>query len=84
MEQFTGNLVRSGQTIAEAVSGRLSVDFSPTQEQRRSGFFNIPPGVEVKVNDVCELHVSDGRVGRIRFERVNITNQGTFVSFAAD
>ena len=59
-----------------------------TSVRRRSsalvGLLQIPPGVEVKVNDVCELHVSDGRVGRIRFERVNITNQGTFVSFAAD
>lgn len=84
MEQFTGNLVRDGQAIAENISGRLSVDFSPTREQRWSGYFNVPPGVEVKVNDVCELHLSDGRVGRIRFERVNVTNQGTFVSYVAD
>lgn len=84
MEQFTGNLVRGGETLASGISGRLSVDFSPTQEQRWSGFFNLPAGVEVKIHDVCELHLADGRTSRVRLERVNVTNQGTFVSFVAD
>lgn len=84
MEQFTGNLVRDGQPIASGISGRLSIDFSPTQEQRWSGFFNLPAGVDVKIHDVFELHISDGRIGRVRLERVNVTNQGTFVSFVAD
>ena len=44
----------------------------------------MPPGVEVKVNDLCELHIADGRTGRVRLERVNVTNQGTFVSFVAE
>jgi hypothetical protein len=84
MEQFQGNLVRGGQTLAENVSGRLTIDFSPTREQRWSGFFNLPTGVEVKVNDVCELILSDGRIGRVKLERVNVTNQGVFVSFGPD
>jgi hypothetical protein len=84
MEQFQGQLVRGGQTLAENVSGRLTIDFSPTREQRWSGFFNLPGGIEVKVNDACELALSDGRTGRIKLERVNITNQGVFVSFGAD
>lgn len=84
MEQFQGNLVRDGQTLASGISGRLTIDFSPTREQRWSGFFNLPAGIEVKVSDICELQLSDGRSGKIRVERVNVTNQGTFVSFAAE
>jgi hypothetical protein len=81
MEQFSGKLVRDGQTIAEGVSGRLSIDFSPTREQRWSGFFNVPPGLDLKVNDHFELQLVDGRSGKIKLERVNVTTQGMFVSF---
>jgi hypothetical protein len=84
MEQFQGSLTRGGQTLAEGVSGRLTIDYTPSHEQRWSGFFNLPAGVEVKVNDQCELVLSDGRSAKIKLERVNVTNQGTFVSFGAD
>jgi hypothetical protein len=84
MEQFTGNLLRDGQEIAQNVTGRLTIDLGAVREERWSGFFNMPAGVEVKVHDVCELRLSDGRTGKIRLERVNVTNQGTFVSFQPD
>jgi hypothetical protein len=85
MEQITGTLLRSGQPVAEGVSGRLSIDFTPNREQRWSGFFTVPPGVktELKVNDQFELQLSDGRIGKIKLERVNVTSQGVFVSFGS-
>jgi hypothetical protein len=85
MEQITGTLMRDGQPVAEGLSGRLAVDYTPTREQRWSGFFTVPPGVtvELKVNDHFDLNLSDGRTGKIKLERVNVTSQGVFVSFGS-
>ena len=42
MDAFTGTLSKDGQVVAENVSGRLSVDWSPSQQQAWTGFCILP------------------------------------------
>ena len=84
MEQFQGKLMREGQLVVDNITGRLTVDFDPNRQQRWSGFFTVPAGTAVQINDRFELVLSDGRSSKIHLERVNATSQGIFASFATE
>jgi hypothetical protein len=81
MDAFTGMLLRNGEVVADGVSGRLSVEWSPSQDQAWSGFFTMPAGSHVELNEVLELALTDGRRAPIKIERVNQTGAGMSVSF---
>lgn len=82
MEEFRGKLVKNGQTIAEGVNGRLTIDYGANRVPMWSGYFTVPAGAPVQLQDHFELVLTDGRSGKIRIERVNTTAQGIFASFA--
>ncbi|MBY0522719.1 MAG: hypothetical protein K2R98_04950 [Gemmataceae bacterium] len=81
MDSFRGNLMRRGQTIIEGVEGRLTVDVGPQGAERWSGYFTLPAGNTVELEEPFELVLSDGRSGKIRVDRVNQTGQGSSASF---
>lgn len=81
MDAFSGTLQRNGQVIVDSVSGRLSVEWTPNQDQAWSGFFNMPAGSNVELGEVLELVLTDGRMAQIKIERVNQTGAGVSVSF---
>ena len=82
MDPFTGLLQRNAEVIAENVSGRLSQEWSPSQEQAWSGFFTLPPGASsMELGEVLDLVLTDGRSAQIKIERVNQTGAGVSVSF---
>lgn len=84
MENFRGNLVKAGQPVIEGIEGRMTIDNNPVRGQMFSGYFTVPGSVPLKVHDVYELVLQDGRSSRIKIDRVNTTSQGAFASFASD
>lgn len=84
MENFKGQLKRDGQVAVDGVEGRLSIDNHPVRGQLFSGYFTVPAGSSVAINDSYELALADGRASKVRIERVNATNQGQFASFVSD
>jgi hypothetical protein len=83
MNPFHGKLLRDGQVVVDGIDGRLTIDYTPTHTELWSGFFTVPAGQTVQLNDRFDLVLDDGRTGKIRIERVNVTGQGSFASFAA-
>jgi len=81
MEHFRGRLTRSGNVIVESVEGRLTVDVGPNGAARWTGYFNLPPGATVELNEPFELALQDGRTSKIRIERLNQTAAGSTASF---
>lgn len=84
METFRGQLKRDGQVVVDGVEGRLSIDNHPARGQLFSGYFTVPAGSTVAINESYELALADGRSSKVRIERVNATNQGQFASFVSD
>lgn len=84
MENFRGQLKRDGQVAIDGIEGRLSIDNHPVRGQLYSGYFTVPAGSSVAVNDVFELALQDGRTGKIKIERVNASAQGQFASFISE
>lgn len=81
MEQFSGKLLRDSQVVADNISGRLDVYYYPNNEQRWSGYFSLPAGFNVQLNEEFVLVLDTLRSSKIKIVRVNTTNQGLFVSF---
>jgi hypothetical protein len=81
MDAFTGTLSKDGQVVAENITGRLSVDWSPSQQQAWTGFCLLPMTARVNLGDVLDLVLDDGRSSSIKIERVNETSAGQSVSF---
>jgi len=84
VENFRGQLKRDGQVAVDGIEGRMSIDNHPVRGQLYSGYFNVPAGSSVAVNDVYEFALQDGRTGKIKIERVNASAQGQFASFVSE
>jgi hypothetical protein len=81
MESFRGKLVRNGQVLVDDIQGRLDIDVGPSGAQHWSGYFNVPAGETVELQEPFELVLTDGRSNKIRVQRVNSSGQGTTASF---
>jgi hypothetical protein len=81
MESFRGKLVRNGQVLVDGIQGRLDIETGLGGAQHWSGFFSVPGGQSVEIQEPFELVLDDGRSNKIRVERVNTTGQGTTASF---
>lgn len=81
MEAFRGQLTRNGQTIIENIEGRLDIEVGPSGAQTWSGYFAVPAGQSVELEEPFELVLGDGRRNKIRVERVNQSAGGTTASF---
>ncbi len=82
MTPFKGKLVKDGQTVVDAIEGRLTIDPAPNGAEWWSGFSTLPAGQTVNLDEHFDLVLDDGRSGKVRIERVNAYPHGTSISFA--
>ncbi len=82
MNPFRGKLTKDGQSVAENIEGRLTIDPAPGGGEWWSGYCTLPAGQTVALEEVFDLVLDDGRAGKVRVERVNPYPHGTSVSFA--
>jgi len=83
MQPFHGKLMRNGRVLIDPIQGRLEVDVGRDGVERWSGFFSLPAGQNVELEEPFELVLDDGRSGKIRVQRVNQTAQGMSASFGS-
>ncbi|MFN4261592.1 MAG: hypothetical protein ACK4RK_20095 [Gemmataceae bacterium] len=82
MEDFQGQLLKEGQVFIEQVQGRMMVDLGPNGEQYWSGFFPVPEGHVVQLDDEFDMILANGRSNRVRIERVNAMGPSLVASFS--
>jgi hypothetical protein len=81
MQPMTGQLMRNGQIVVDGLRGNLEVEVKRDGNQNWTGYFVLPPGIQVSNGETYELVLTDGRSKQIEITRLNVYPTQTTASF---
>jgi hypothetical protein len=82
MQRVQGTVSKDGSALADNLQITLETETTRSGNENWSGFFVLPAGAELGLNDDIDLSLTDGRSKKVQVNRKNVIAGGsTSISF---